>query len=392
MNFTFPTQTKKLSYLLMGIGLIALIGGFVTDVQRTWVSLLINNFFFLTIAIAGVFFVALQYVAKAGWSIGLKKVPEVMGRFLPFAAISMLIIMIFGNHDIYHWTHHDLYDEASPHYDAIIAGKQAYLNLPFFLIRTVIYLGGWCLFAWYLRKYSNNEDLAAPGDMSWYKKSFVTSAIFIIFFAVTSSTASWDWIMSIDTHWFSTLFGWYVFSGLFVSGLVVMTLLTIYLKNKGCLPHINENHFHDLGKFVFAFSIFWSYLWFCQFMLIWYSNIPEEVTYYTMRFDHFSGLFLFTFLINFLVPLLVLMTRDSKRKLKVLTIAGVILIVGHWLDVFLMIAPGAIGDFASINLTDIGLFTGFTGSFVFVTFKALEKTNLVSVNHPFYKESLKHHI
>ncbi|MBA3899303.1 MAG: quinol:cytochrome C oxidoreductase [Bacteroidetes bacterium] len=392
MNFKFPAPARNLSFLLMGIGLIALIGGFVTDVQRTWVSLLINNFFFLAIAIAGVFFMALQNVSKAGWSVGLKKVPEVMGAFLPYAAIGMLIIMVFGNHDIYHWTHQSLFDEASADYDPIIAGKEPYLNLPFFLIRTVIYLGGWCFFAWLLKKYSNQEDLAAPGDLTWYNKSFVSSALFIIFFAITSSTASWDWIMSIDTHWFSTIFGWYVFSGLFVSGLVVMTLLAIYLKKQGYLPQINENHFHDLGKYIFAFSIFWSYLRFCQFMLIWYSNIPEEVTYYTIRLEHFNFLFIFTFLINFLVPFLVLMTRDSKRKAKALAISGFILIAGHWLNTYLMIVPGAIGDIAAINFTDVGLFMGFTGSFVFVTFKALEKTNLVSANHIFYKESLLHEV
>jgi hypothetical protein len=198
--------------------------------------------------------------------------------------------------------------------------------------------------------------------------------------------------MSIDTHWFSTLFGWYIFAGMFVSALTVMTLITIYLKNKGYMPEVNHSHIQDLGKFMFAFSIFWTYLWFSQFMLIWYSNIPEEVTYYMARWGEYKGLFFTMVIMNFVFPILILMSRDSKRNYGFLITAGIIMIIGHWLDVFILITPGTVGGEWSLGWTHIGTFLGFAGLFIFVVFNALSKRALMSVNHPMFVESKHHHI
>src|SRR5690606_5969387 len=180
----------------------------------------------------------------------------------------------------------ELYDPNSPHYDKIIAGKEAYLNQPFFWARTLVYLGVWTWFTMRFRKRSLLEDEVGGTDIHF--KNVRDAAIFLVFFGFTSSTAAWDWIMSIDTHWFSTLFGWYVFSGMWISGMVVVTLLALYLRDKGLLPNLNDSHVHDLGKWVFAISFLWTYLFFSQFMLIWYSNIPEEVTYFEARIDHYK--------------------------------------------------------------------------------------------------------
>lgn len=391
MNTIDLKKIKTISIILAAIGIVSIIIGFVTDVQREWASLLFNNFFFFAIALAAAFFVAVQYVSNSGWSIVIQRVPEAIGTYLPVALVLMAIIILGGMHSIYHWSHHDLYDPNSEHYDPIIAGKQAYLNLPFFIIRMVVYMAGWLGLFYLIRKNSIAADFAPLGDNTLYKKNFRLSAIFIVFFAVTSSASSWDWLMSIDTHWFSTLFGWYIFSGMFVSSLVVITLTVLYLKSKGALPSVNDSHIHDLGKFVFAFSIFWTYLWVSQFLLYWYANIPEEITYYQERFQNFKTPLLIMLAINFVMPVLILMTRAAKQNAKILMILGAILLVGHWVDLYLLVMPGIMGNEASVGIHEIGSFFFFAGAFLFVVFNNMSKVSLEIKNHPYIEESVHHH-
>jgi hypothetical protein len=229
-------------------------------------------------------------------------------------------------------------------------------------------------------------------DVKAWKKSQSLSAYFLVFFAVTSSTSAWDWIMSIDTHWFSTLFGWYTFAGFFVSALTVITLLVLHLKSKGLLPEVNDNHIHDLGKFMFAFSVFWTYLWFSQFMLIWYSNIPEEVTYYMDRFENYKFLFIFNLFLNFFFPFLVLMKRASKRNFALLKVVGVVILIGHWSDNFVMITPGVLKDHWYLGWVEIGTMLGFLGLFGFVILRKLASRPVDNPTHIFYEESVHHHI
>jgi len=293
--FTITKNARNLSMVLMAIGLIALIFGFTTNPHSAWPSLLFNNYFFLGISVFAVFFIALQYVSEAAWSIVLKRIPEAVISFLPITGLIMLVIMVsgamhFGGNHIYHWMEDGIMQEfllddlgnlilddagdeiPNPTYDKIIAGKEAFLNTTFFLLRSVIYILGWIYFGRKLKKLSLSED--QHGGLSYYNKGVKTSAWFMVFFAVTSAVASWDWIMSIDVHWFSTLFGWYVFSEWAAIGFATILLITLYLKRLGYLGHVNDSHIHDLGKWVFAFSLVWTYMWFSQFMLIWYANIP----------------------------------------------------------------------------------------------------------------------
>jgi len=327
----------------------------------------------------------------------LKRILEAMTTFLPFAAILMLVVF-FGNyvaahnggHYLYHWLHEELYDPASAEYDYIIAGKAGYLNLPFFTIRMLAYFAIWVGCAHMLRKYSLQEDI--EGGTHNYFKAKKLAIWFLVAFAVTSSTSAWDFIMSIDTHWFSTLFGWYTFAGMFISAIAVMNFILAYLVKQGKMPFISEHHLHDAGKFMFAFSIFWTYLWFAQFMLIWYANIPEEVTYFMVRFDHYRELFIANFLINFIAPFLVLMTRDAKRKVNLLMVVSVILFIGHWIDVFLMVTPGVVKEDWHIGLIEIGTTIGFLGLFIYVVMNALSKAPLLREKHPLLQESLHHNI
>ena len=389
-QYTLTKNNKAVSFVLMAIGVIAIAYGFATDVTRTWASLLHNNFYFTVIALAGTFFVAVQYIAQAGWAVAIKRVPEAMGGFLKFGAIGMLLIFAFGHHDLYHWTHASLYDKASPEYDEIMAGKSGFLNMPFFITRMLLYFIIWVGFTYLLRKESLQED--ADGDLKHYFKCIKFSAIFIVLFAITSSTSAWDFLMSIDAHWFSTLFGWYNFAGMFVSGLATMCLFIIYLKVKGYLAEVNENHLHDVGKFMFAFSIFWTYLWFSQFMLIWYANLPEEVVYFQTRWLHYKTLWVTNLLVNFIAPFIVLMSRDAKRKINILVIAGIIIFIGHWIDVFLMVKPATVGDNWKMGLVEIGVALGYLGLLIWSTLNELTKASVIPKHHPMLQESLHHHI
>ena len=378
---------------MIAIGVVAIIMGFLTDKTRAWAVLLQNNFYFTAMSLGATFFIAFNYAAQSGWSVAVKRVAEAMGGFLKFGMIGMLLIFIFGHHDLYHWTHfslEELSDPNSPNYDPILAGKHGFLNMPFFIIRLIAYAAIWAGFTYVFRRHSLQEDI--DGDIIHYKRSVTLSAIFLVLFAVTSSTSAWDFIMSIEAHWFSTLFGWYTFIGLFVSAMAMLCLITLYLKGKGYMEHVTENHLHDVGKFMFAFSIFWTYLWFSQFMLIWYANLPEEVVYYKVRWDHFKTLWASNLLINFVAPFLVLMTRDAKRKYTILWVAGIIIIGGHWLDVWMMVMPGTVGTSARIGLIEIGTMIGYLGAFLLVTLTELSKAALLPKNHPMVAETLHHHI
>ncbi len=376
--------------IMIAVGVVAIVMGFMTDKTRTWAALLQNDFYFTAMALAGTFFVAFQYVAQAGWAVGIKRVPEAMGGFLKFGMAGMIVIFLLGHHDLYHWTHAELYDKASPEYDHILAGKQGFLNIPFFVIRLVAYAAIWIGFTMMLRKHSLLED--KEGGLEHYKRSITLSAIFIVLFAVTSSTSAWDFLMSIDAHWFSTLFGWYTFAGLFVSGLAMMAMFILYLRGRGYMNHITENHLHDVGKFMFAFSVFWTYLWFSQFMLIWYANLPEEVVYYQLRWEQFRTLWVANLLINFCAPFLILMTRDAKRQTAILWVGGAVIILGHWLDVFMMVTPGIMGKDWHLGFVELGTMVGFLGLFIWSTLSELSKATLVPKNHPMLQESLHHHI
>lgn len=380
----------------MLIGVIAMIFGFMNDQtdhhNRFWANIFINGFFFFAISLGALFFLALQYATEASYMVVVKRVIEGTSQFIYIGAAILIVFFLAGTfhwHHIYHWMDPEVYNPDSDHYDAIIAGKAAYLNQPFFWIRTLAYLGVWCYFAYLFRKRSLMED--ELGGTKIHFKNITSAAIFLVFFAFTSSTASWDWIMSIDTHWFSTLFGWYVFSGIWVSAMIFLVLVTIYLKGKGFLPAVNKSHIHDLGKWMFAISFLWSYLWFSQFELIWYSNIPEEVTYYITRIEHFKWLFFGIFFMNFAFPMVILMSRDAKRTIGYLIVVGLIIFVGHWFDVYLMVVPGTLGEL-HFGFMEIGMFLGFLGLFLYVVFNAFAKAPMMVKNHPYLEESKHLHI
>ena len=355
--------------------------------NKPWAALYVAAFFFMMIALGTLAFYAVNRAAQAGWSPALFRVMEGITAYLiPGALIVFVILLLSGMHfnHLFIWM-----DPKVVAHDKLIQGKTAFLNTPFFLVRALFYIAGWGIYRHFSRKFSLAQDQAS--DVSNHKKNFRISAGFLVFYIVTESMMSWDWIMSIDPHWFSTLFGWYVFASMFVSGITTIALITIYLKSKGYLEKVNDSHIHDLGKFMFGISIFWTYLWFSQFMLIWYSNIPEEVTYFITRIEDYNLPFFGMLVMNFIFPLLILINSDYKRINYFIVMAGVVILLGHYIDVFNMIMPSAVGDQWFIGLAEIGGFLFFFGLFIFVVFKEISKAPLHAVGDPFVGESERFH-
>lgn len=407
LNYTFTKKTKYITIGLMVIGLISIIAGFITDhapegvshdeyhKTRIWANLLVNGWFFMGIGLLATFFMALQYAAEVAWSVAVKRVYEAISSYLPVGAVIMFLILLSGQlhlHHLYHWMDPEVINPESPKFDEVIANKHGYFTPWFFWLRTIAYLVIWNLFQRGFIKRSIEEDL--QGGTAVHKKNIGKSALFLVFFAVTSSTSSWDWMMSIDVHWFSTMYGWYSFAGMWISAMITIILFVLYLKRKGYLPQVNDSHIHDLGKWVFAVSFLWTYLWFCQFMLIWYTNIPEEIIYFQERLHDFGymGLMWTVFFMNFLFPMILLMSRDAKRNYFFLTFVGCIIFVGHWLDVFMMVMPGTIHGHWHLGWMEIGTALGFVGLLLFVVHSTLAKRPLMVEKHPYMDETLHHHI
>tara|TARA_Y100000815_G_scaffold111935_1_gene100574 strand:+ start:2678 stop:4036 length:1359 start_codon:yes stop_codon:yes gene_type:complete len=352
--------------------------------NRPYAALYVAAFFFFMIALGVLAFYGIQYAAQAGWSPVLFRVMEgITAYVLPGGILVLLVAFVAGDH-IFIWMDQDVVA-----HDALIQGKAGWLNKFGFFIRGIIFLAGWSTYRIFSRKFSVAQDNA--NDNRNFKKNFRISAAFLVFYIYTESMMSWDWIMSVDPHWFSTLFGWYVFASMFVSGITVIALITIYLKSKGLLEFVNDSHIHDLAKFMFGISIFWTYLWFSQFMLIWYSNIPEEVTYFVTRIEDYKLPFFGMVAMNFIFPLLLLMNSDYKRIPWFVVMAGIVILCGHYLDIFNMIMPATVGDRWFIGIPEIGSILLFAGIFLFVVFTALGKYPLLAKGNPFIKESEHFH-
>jgi hypothetical protein len=364
--------------------------------SRIVANLWMNSVYFLGISVIGAFFMSYNYVAKAGWYASIKRVPEAFPSFIIVPAIILVALYLIPGtrHIIFHWTHDGIMTEGSATYDEIIANKSWYLNFPFFLVRIVAYFVVWYYLWMQMRKYSLLEDQEVNLDN--YHTSRKYAKMFLIFFAVTSSTAAWDLSMSIDTHWFSTMFGWYHLASWHVSGLAAMMLTIILLKKQGYLKAVQMSTLHDLGKLMFGFSVFWTYLWFDQYLLIYYANLPEETIYFRERISGFDGRYFAPFMIslflNFVFPFLILMARGSKRNLTLLQLGCWAILIGHWFDFYQMQMPGIAKEQGGIGLIEWGTTLAFACAFVYFIANQLSKANLIPKNHPFLEESLHHNI
>lgn len=404
-KFIPAKRYNTIAFALMVIGVIAAISLFVTtggegnhdNRARFWASLLQNSVYFLLVVNAAMFFMCATTLAWGGWQIGFTRVTEAIASCVPVIGVIALVILLalcFGDHHtIYHWT-----DAEHVAHDPVLEHKSGFLSKGFFATVTILTVVLWSFLGWKMRQLSLKTDEGDIVSNLEKRKKFVwnntvMAALYIVVFALTvMSSIPWLWVMSIDAHWYSTMFSWYNFASTFVAALSLIALYVVFLKNNGYLQLVNKEHLHDLGKFIFAFSIFWTYLWFAQFMLIWYANIPEETIYFKPRAEGiYSAIFWMMLIINFVAPLLIFMSKDSKRNYTIVTVVSVLVIFGHWLDYFQMVFPAVSPNKVPMILFDMGIGLGFIGIIMYVTGKTLSKHSLTARNHPFIKEAVIHH-
>jgi hypothetical protein len=382
-RFNIPQKAKLACWILTGAGLVVFIPGFISDPARMWTAILLNNFYFLSLSLGAVFFITLQYVTDSEWSAMFKRIPGAMALYVPVAFIVMLALA-GGLSQIYEWAVDDIAQR-----DVLIAHKSPYLNIPFFYLRVLLIFGAWIGLIAMLRYFSLKED---EGEgLRWFRKSKHYSMVFIFVFAVTFSVAAFDWIMSIDAHWFSTIFGIKAIISSLYYAVAVMILLVLGLNRAGYLVQLNSYHLSDFARYLFRLSIVWGYLWFMQYLIIWYANIPETTFYYYYRINEpWTFLFYANLIINWTIPFALLMADKPGRNRTVLAATSILLLAGFYISLYLQIIPGSTGELR-IGYLEIGSFAGFAGIFLLIFMYGLSKASLMPRNHPYLQKSLDHH-
>ena len=432
-SIQLPSRDRLILSIMGGIGILSFIIIFMNDDAnhtRVWTNLLHNAVFFTLIALMAIFFICISITAYAGWNVVFRRVWDAMSQFLIIGLVLMTVIALgvyFGWHHLYHWA-----DEKVVATDEVLKGKSGFLNKNFYTIGGLGILATWLFFARKMRALTIGEDDHGNENWAHYNSMKKYAAAFLPIAGFSSAAVIWLWVMSLDAHWYSTMFAWYTAASCFVSMIALTILFLIYLKSKGYYQNVTAEHFHDLGKFMFAFSIFWTYLWFSQYMLIWYGNIGEETVYFQTRIREYPVLFYGNLVMNFVLPFLILMRNDTKRKYGSLIVVAIIVVLGHWMDLFQMIKPGVLetaahemathvsesaaqatteghqaaaavvehgGHESSFKvgnnipgLPELGLLVGFLALFFGSALHFLSKASLTPKRDPFLQESLHHHV
>ncbi len=362
------------------LGIVAILAGFLTGhVDRSWANLLLNNFYFLSLALGALFWMAIQSISQSGWSAGFVRVPQAMVSYL-LLAFALWVILFFGLHDLFHWM-----GEEAVH-DAVLVHKQPYLNVTFLAVRLVVFFVLWILLASRIRSLSLKEDKF--GGLTYFNKIEFNSKVFIFVLGISFIFFPLDWLMSLEPHWYSTLFSIKYFISAFYHGSAIIVAIVIILNKLGYFPFLNKGHLHDFSKYIFMLSIMWGYMWYVQYLLIWYGNIPEETVYYLLRRQEgFKILFILEIIVNWLFPFLFLMWNRLAKNTTALLITVGVLIVGQWIEVYNAVFPGIVHH-AYIGFLEIGSFVGFAALFILITIQSLSKHPLVPKNHPYLEECL----
>ena len=398
--FAMPAGVRNFALTLIGVGAALTGAGFAMGGEhatwRLWANLLIAAFFFTSIAVGGGVIMALMNVTKAGWGVAVRRIPEALTTYLPVALLTMLAVGFFGMKELYEWSDPNIVAA-----DHLLRHKSAILNPTWYFGSMVLVIGGWAALTGKMRGNSIAQD--SDGNVGHTGQNIFLSVIFLIFFGLSMTLGALIWLMSLEPHWFSTMFGVYQFAGAHKAGAAVCAIIASYLITRGHNKHANVNHLHNFGLMMFAFSTFWAYIWVSQFLLIWYANIPEETGYYLLRHDGlWMALFALNVILNWVIPFFALLPRPNKRNPKVLVPVAVVMLLGLWLDVYLQVMPAAT-HFAShhhkfevhgptLNAGDFGGVLLLGGVFVWVVMAMLGKASLVPTKDPYLAESLHHEI
>ncbi len=370
--------------LMVAVGIAALVTAFTGDPQRGWANVLLNNVYFVSLAAGALLFASIQRVTHSGWSAGFIRVPEAMAGYLPVAAL-LFLVMILGARSLYHWS-----DPQVAAHDPLLAHKAPYLNIPFWSVRMVLYFALWILMFWIIRRLSLREDSA--GGLELFRKLEHRAKVFIFIVIITFSFAMIDWVMSIDAHWYSTIFAVKNFVAAFHHAAIVITFIVLLMHLKGHFPFLNKSHLGDFSRYIFMLCIIWGYFWFAEFMIIWYGNIPEETAYFLprVRGEGWRFFFFANIAINWFLPFVLLMPKATAKNAVVLKTVIPFLIAGQFIDLYVQIFPGTIGE-QVLGFQEIGTFVGFAGLFMLVIGWVLSRASLYPVNHPYLEECKHHH-
>lgn len=412
-QFTFERGLRTLLLIMISIGLVSLVITFIGDdanQTRFWSNILHNSIFFTGVGMLALFMLGAKITAWAGWHTVFKRVWEAFSLFLIPGLVLMMIIAVTvwgGWNHLYHWA-----DAEAVAGDPLLQDKSSFLNPQWYTFGTLILLGIYIFIAVKIRSLSVQED--REGDLSFthHRKMRIWGAAVLPLIGFGSAALIWQWVMSVDAHWYSTLFAWYNGASLLIAMLAVTILMLFFLKSRGYFRQVTMEHMHDLGKYVFAFSIFWTYLWFSQYMLIWYGNVGEETVYFKQRIDNYPVLFYGNLIMNFALPFLILLPNYTKRRIGTMVFVAILVFIGHWIDFFLMLKPGILETAHHYAMTDagevhageglvvgftipgfleFGTMIGFLGLFLFFSFAMLARAPLIPRNDPYLAESVHHH-
>ncbi len=386
-SFHTSSRSRLVAFCLVALAAVTATYGWVAAPERTWPNLLLDGFYMASLGVSALFFLAVQRVAGARWSASLRRVPEAFLPVIPVAAV-LLMLLFFGRHILFPWTRPGIFADAPA-----IAGKMRYLNPPWVFGRMAVTLAVWIFFAWLFRRTSLAQDRDPNQSLTIHHRLSRYSVFFIPVFALTFTLATFDWLLSLDLQWSSSMFAFYVFSGTFLQGIAAVTLAVVFLKTRGVLASaVSRGQLHDLGKMLFAFSMFWAYIWTCQYLLVWYSNIPEEVTHYLKRT---SGPWLYLFalnlVLNWVIPFAALLSIRAKCTPGVLKVVCVTVLSGHWLDLYLLIMP-AVWDTPRIGLFEAVIAAGYAALVYIVFTRELNKAPLVPLHDPVLAYDAARHV
>ena len=375
--------------LLLGVALLVVsLVGWVNEPQQFYFSYLVGWTFCLSLVLGALFLVTIKHLTKAYWVVTVRRIPEVLLYSFPLLIV-LFIPIIFGMHDLYHWSHEGIADPASVNYDEVLAGKVSYLNTPFFLARMAFYFAIWTYISYRLYTLSLRQDVDPDREIPVLQRRVSGWGLPVI--SVTTAFASFDLLMSLDAHWFSTMFGVYFFSGAFLSSFCFTALVAILLQRSGMLKNVvTLEHYHDLGKLMFGFVVFWAYIAFSQYMLYWYGNIPEETIWFRHRLEHGWELHsLMLLVLHFFLPFLILLPRFAKRSIAVMSFMSVWLLIMQCYDFHWLSMPALHPDHAGFHWLDftcwLGLFGVFFGAFLW----RLSRHPLVPQHDPLLGQSLE---